>query len=64
MLPLPQDESIRFLFGAEIDMDYNYVLGVSPERYDIFDFMVILLNIPLLVCYTILNLKGSDEYEN
>lgn len=41
VLPLPQEESIRFLFGAEVDMDYNYVLGVSPERYDIFDFMVI-----------------------
>ena len=41
VLPLPQEESIRFLFGAEVDMDYNYVLGVSPERYDVFDFMVI-----------------------
>ncbi len=41
VLPLPQDGDVEFLFGAEIDMDYNYVLGVSPERYDVFDFMVI-----------------------
>lgn len=41
VLPLPQDENVRFLFGAEVDMDYNYILGVSPERYNIFDFMVI-----------------------
>lgn len=41
VLPLPQASDVKFLFGAEIDMDYNYVLGVSPERYDIFDFMVI-----------------------
>lgn len=40
VLPLPQDTDVQFLFGAEIDMDYNYVLGVSPERYDIFDFMI------------------------
>ncbi len=41
VLPLPKDEQVDFLFGAEIDMDYNFVLGVSPERYDVFDFMVI-----------------------
>ncbi len=41
VLPLPQSEKTRMLFGAEIDMDYDYVLGVSPERYDRFDFMVI-----------------------
>ena len=41
VLPLPQSEKTRMLFGAEIDMDYDYILGVSPERYDVFDFMVI-----------------------
>ncbi len=41
VLPLPKDENADFLFGAEIDMDYNFVLGVSPERYNVFDFMVI-----------------------
>lgn len=41
VLPLPKDEEVEFLFGAEIDMDYNFILGVSPERYDVFDFMVI-----------------------
>ncbi len=41
VLPLPQDKNVRFLFGAEVDMDYDYNIGVSKERYDIFDFMVI-----------------------
>ena len=41
VLPLPQDENVRFLFGAEADMDYNYVVGVSEEHYDAFDFIVI-----------------------
>lgn len=40
-LPLPQDENVEFLFGAEADMDYEYTVGVSEERYDIFDFIVI-----------------------
>ncbi|MBQ7961456.1 MAG: hypothetical protein IJ289_02555 [Clostridia bacterium] len=41
VLPLPQDKDVRFLFGAETDMDYNFVLGISKERYDAFDFVVI-----------------------
>ncbi len=41
VLPLPQDESIRFLFGCETDMDFNNVLGVSKERFDSFDFIIV-----------------------
>lgn len=40
-LPLPQDENIDFLFGAEADMDYEFNVGVSEERYDKFDFIII-----------------------
>ncbi len=41
VLPLPQADGIDFLFGAEADMDYNFVVGVSEERYDAFDFIII-----------------------
>lgn len=41
VLPLPKDSEVSFLFGAEADMDYNFVVGVSEERYDAFDFIVI-----------------------
>ena len=41
VLPLPQDEKVKFLFGCEADMDYNYVVGVSEERLSQFDFIVI-----------------------
>ncbi len=41
VLPLPQDENIEFLFGAEADMDYEYNVGVSQERFDSLDFIVI-----------------------
>lgn len=39
--PLPQCEGIRFLFGAETDLDKNMRLGIPKERFDDFDFVVI-----------------------
>lgn len=41
VLPLPQEKSVNFKFGAETDMDYNYVLGISDERFDLLDFIVV-----------------------
>lgn len=52
-LPLPQDERVSFLFGAEVDMDYNNTIGVSEERYDIFDMMVISTTHLHLAGYTV-----------
>lgn len=31
VLPLPQKEGIRFLFGAETDMDRDLTVGVGPD---------------------------------
>ena len=39
--PLPQEDGIRFLFGCETELDRNLTLGLSPEKYDLFDFLVI-----------------------
>ena len=39
--PLPQAEGIRFLFGCETDVDIDLNIGVSPEKYDLFDFIII-----------------------
>lgn len=41
VLPLPQQENIRFLFGCETDMDFNNVLGISKERMNAFDFIIV-----------------------
>ena len=41
VLPLPQDEKVNLLLGAEVDMDYNYVVGVHPDRFELLDFLVI-----------------------
>lgn len=40
-LPLPQAEGVRFLFGCEADMDSRDTIGLSPARYDEFDFIVV-----------------------
>lgn len=41
VLPLPESEGIDFLFGCETDMDYNNVLGISREKFDAFDFVIV-----------------------
>lgn len=39
--PLPQAEGIEFMFGCECEMDQYTTLGLPPERYDDFDFIII-----------------------
>ena len=39
--PLPQKENIRFLFGCETELNKELTLGVSKEKLDLFDFIVI-----------------------
>ena len=39
--PLPQTEGIRFLFGCETEMDRFHRLGITRERIDELDFVII-----------------------
>lgn len=39
--PLPKSEQVRFLFGCETDLDRMLTLGLSRERMEEFDFIVI-----------------------
>ncbi len=41
ILPLPQSESVKFWFGCETDLDKYMRLGISRERMDRFDFVII-----------------------
>ncbi len=41
VLPLPSNEKTQFLFGAEVDMDYNYVLGIGEKCLEELDFVVV-----------------------
>ncbi len=40
-LPLPQETGVRFLFGCETELDRHLTLGLSEERMESFDFIVI-----------------------
>ena len=40
-LPLPNDSEVEFLFGCEADMDKNGVIGLSRDKFDAFDFIVV-----------------------
>ncbi len=44
ILPLPQKEGIRFLFGAETDMDRDLTIGVGPEAARELDFIIVPIN--------------------
>ena len=44
VLPLPQREGIRFLFGAETDMDRDMTVGVGPDMAKTLDFIIVPLN--------------------
>lgn len=40
-LPLPESQSVRFYFGCETEIDKHMQLGISKERFDQFDFVII-----------------------
>ena len=40
-LPLPQADNVRFLFGCETELNRDLTLGISKEKFDLFDFIII-----------------------
>ena len=40
-LPLPPSDKVDFIFGAETDLNKEMTLGISKERFDNFDFVII-----------------------
>lgn len=40
-LPLPQADGIEFLFGCETDMNKDMTIGIPPERWNDFSFVLI-----------------------
>lgn len=39
--PLPQTDGVRFLFGCETELDRFLTVGISKEKMDLFDFIII-----------------------
>ena len=52
-LPLPQADGIEFMFGCETELNKDLTLGIPPERYDDFDFIVIPTTHTHMVGFTI-----------
>ena len=40
-LPLPKADDVKMLFGCETELDKTLTLGITKERQDFFDFIVI-----------------------
>ncbi len=55
--PLPKAEGIRFLFGVETEIDKNMNLGLSREKFDELDFVVI----PTTHLHMITTMNESDK---
>ena len=39
--PLPAKENVKFYFGCEAEMDYNFNISINKERFNDFDFVII-----------------------
>lgn len=55
-LPLPQSDGVEFLFGAETEMNKDMIVGMSKERYDDLDFVII----PTTHLHMSLNISEED----
>ncbi len=61
VLPLPQSENVRFYFGAEVDIDYNNILGISPETLSQLDYITVATTHMHLAGNTVRNKLTSPE---
>ena len=59
-LPLPQAEGVKYLFGVETEMNKDLTVGVSKEKMDLFDFIVIPTTHFHMMNYTITQEDGAS----
>ena len=57
--PLPQSDKVQFLFGCETDLRQDLLLGISKERFDDFDFVVIPTTHLHMMGFTITEQEGA-----
>ena len=41
ILPLPEADGTRLIFGCETDMNWDFTIGIPKERYDDFRFIIV-----------------------
>lgn len=59
--PLPQGENIRFFWGCEIDMRYDFRIGLTKEHFDRFDFVIIPTTHMHMPPFTVEENLGGEE---
>lgn len=59
-LPLPQAEGVKYLFGVETEFNKHLTVGVSKEKMDCFDFIVIPTTHFHMMDYTITKEDGAS----
>ena len=59
--PIPQAEGIRFLFGCETELNKHLTLGISKEKYDLFDFIIIPTTHFHMKGYTLFEEEAASE---
>lgn len=52
--PLPQDDTVDFLFGCETELNGDLTVGISREKQDLFDFIIIPTTHFHMVGYTLM----------
>ncbi len=60
-LPLPQAEGVRFLFGCETELREDLTAGVSPSRFDLFDFVIIPTTHLHMTDFTVSGKENAEE---
>lgn len=39
--PLPKSDTVDFRFGCEVEMDKNFTIGINPDHFDDFSFIIV-----------------------
>ncbi len=60
-LPLPQSESVRFLFGCETEMDRECTIGISKQTAEELDFIIVPTTHLHMDGFTLDGCEGAEE---
>lgn len=61
-LPLPKSDKVNFLFGCETELNSDLTVGVAPQNYELFDFVIIPTTHFHMKGYTITDEQGATSH--
>lgn len=60
-LPLPKDDQVDFLFGCEVDISWDGILGITKDIYSAFDFIIVSTTHFHMLTFTVLEDQVSTD---